>query len=73
MRKRQFWIIVSDPKDYDVTQFNSRGKIDWDVGLCEQSNKLLKEMKKNDFVLFMESSDSLVSEISQYLFILKLY
>lgn len=59
--KKQYWIIVSDPKEFDEKRFNSQSIIHWDVGLCATSNEILKLMKKNDIVLFMTSGDSLVS------------
>lgn len=59
-----YWLIKSDPESFSWTDMIKDGSTDWDGVRNYQARNNLKEMKKNDKVLFYHSvEDKLVMGI----------
>jgi len=53
--KTSFWIVKQEPSKYSWKQFQADGSTYWDGVRNYQARNNLKEMKKNDLVLFYHS------------------
>lgn len=61
-----YWLVKSDPDSYGWEEMKKDKKTDWDGVRNYQARNNLREMKKNDLVLFYHSqSDKAVMGITQ--------
>jgi predicted RNA-binding protein with PUA-like domain len=56
---KKFWLVKSEPHKYSWEQFNKDGQTFWDGVRNYQARNNLRDMQKNDLVLFYHSNEGL--------------